>query len=518
MNAWQSVVRGGPEPPAFMGAELDPYPFISAFGLLWRMSRLAHLLPAELTAIGLYNRRSLDILSVFGRPSTPRTRLLCALQLGSSRVSDYWCLDAWSPIRTQRAFETQDMPLKRCPSCSLHGYHCTLFQLPSVRRCPWHDEELCTRCPQCGAVCWSRFDEDANLGRCACGHDPFDTRAASTGMWSFPTDRAEAWLAQYLEWVNEQRSKCWLVVTGDRGDWSGGFSTLAKIPDSFHEYLTPDLAAVEVVEFSNEGEDPPSDEFWGWCLLGGDRLMTYVPLPSQIHEPLAAATQSVVSELPQGVRPSIALANCYGLNELSPLEQDVASRPHCFIAPHGVSSTGRTWLNLSAVDVEALRFCGRLIETCLLATRSDVSAYRCSYSASQSHALDLVSGRRHLAVALEKILLRGYREGLAVIIRRHMPVGNDAPPLVRSTPIAEVVATCEGIQSIRLVWVPRCGTPITPKCTFPASKPNVPDEGGERVGQVKRRKTERSTNRPSTPIASRGRLRKQGGSPADRRT
>lgn len=41
------------------------------------------------------------------------------------------------------------LPTKNCPTCALHCYHSTVFNLPWVTRCPIHGEALTTHCPQC---------------------------------------------------------------------------------------------------------------------------------------------------------------------------------------------------------------------------------------------------------------------------------------------------------------------------------------------------------------------------------
>lgn len=458
MSDWNSVVQPGPEPPRFIGADLEPFPFISGFGLLWRMTRLAHLMPVELSSIGMRNRPTLDILSVLARPCAHTRGLLQALGLESSRVANYWNPEVWSPLRTQRAFQRQAAPLKRCPSCSLYGYHSVFFQLPNITRCPWHDLVLSDRCNECGVKCWARFDDACRLGRCSCGYDPIDARLATTEMWSFPTAEAESWICRYLNWADGQRTRRWLVAP-DNVDWSEGFARLAPVPpalqrsSSSDDTALPAEQATDVLELAGEGDEPPERAFWGWCLLAGDRPLTYAPLPESLHPKLCDATRSVVTGLPSDCPTPFDLAIAHGLEERVSFEENINARPDCFFAPHGVTVGGSTWLYLSAVDMSAIVFCGQLISTCLTASERSVEVAQCSQQAAESLAIDKMKGRRHLASSLEAVLLQGYRQGLGTIARRLLGTRVPTAPCVRFAPTAEIVGGPDGIEAIRLAWV-----------------------------------------------------------------
>lgn len=460
MSGWRAAIRKAPDPPLFIGADLEPFPFISGFGLLWRMTRLALLMPVELSALEIRNRKSIDVLQVLGRPSSHRNGLLRALQLESTRVAAYWDPSIWNPLRFIERSAQVGVPLRRCAVCSRYGYHCMLFQSPSISRCPWHDEELSENCNDCGTVCRGAFDDECRLGRCLCGVDPLDIRMATTEMWSFPTDVADAWICDYLQWAEGQRRRRWLVVpTGV--DWRAGMATLAPLPANdnpaiAHSVSESDASQPEaqVAELVGEGEDPPARSFWGWCLLSGTRPLTYAPLPGSLHSKLCDATRSAVADLPEGCPTPFDLVISNGLEERLSVEDNVNRKPNCFFAPHGLTAGSETWLNLSAVDMRSVVFCGQLVSVALIATDAAVEALHCSPQAAESRAIDELEGRRHLAGALEMVLIQGYRQGLGMVVRRLLGGRFKGAPPERLTPVAEIVAGASRIESIRLTWVP----------------------------------------------------------------
>lgn len=460
MSGWRAAIRKAPDPPLFIGADLEPFPFISGFGLLWRMTRLAHLMPVELTALEIRNRKSIDVLQVLGRSSSHRNGLVRALQLESTRVASYWDPLIWSPLRMIDRSAQVGEPLRRCAVCSRYGYHSMLFQSPAISRCPWHDVELSENCNVCGAVSRGAFDDECRLGRCPCGVDPLDIRMATTEMWSFPTDVADAWICDYLQWAEGQRRRRWLVAP-TRVEWRAGMAALAPFQANGNPAIAGSVSGSDspqletrVTEFVGEGEDPPARSFWGWCLLSGTRPLTYAPLPGSLHSRLCDATRSAVADLPEGCPTPFDLVISNGLEERLSVEDNVKRKPDCFFAPHGLTGGSETWLNLSAVDMRSVVFCGQLISVALIATEAAVEALHCSPQAAESRALDELEGRRHLASALEKVLIQGYRQGLGMVVRRLLGGRIKGALPERLTPVAEIVAAPSRIESIRLTWVP----------------------------------------------------------------
>lgn len=466
--AWRDVIQGGPALPALLGAELEPYPYISGYGLLRRMTQLGRLMGVELTALGIRNRVTSDALTATQRPGAPKAGLLHALGLRRTRVGDYWSPDVWSPLRTGRVLERHNLPLRDCPLCAAHGYHCALFQLPFIDHCPWHATKLHTGCPQCGRTCWARFHQDLRLGRCECGYDAFEVRTASINMWHFPAADVDAWASRYLDWAAEERKSRLLVVPAPHTDWMPGYAALARQSLELEGMLVTAKPAADLEEFSDVGEDPPEGEFWGWSLLGGERPLTFVPLPATMHAKLAQATRDAVAAFPANTPTPLELATLNGLEEGQTLEQNLVNRPDCLIAPHGLSSDQRIWLNLSAVDPTAACFCGELLDRVVsgLEVRDDGCSR--SLQAARSHALDGISGRRHVARALEAILARAYTQGLETILRSMMACGKVSKCQRWSLPTAEIVIANDVIRSVRVCWTPTRPPPSRRTVDIPA--------------------------------------------------
>lgn len=461
--------------PAMLGAELEPYPYISGYGLLRRMTQLGRLLGVELTALGFRNRVTADALTATQRPGVPRDGLIKALGLRTTRVGDYWSPEVWSPLRTGRVLERHNFPLRDCLLCAAHGYHCALFQLPFIEHCPWHATKLYSECPKCGRTCRARFHPDLRLGRCECGYDAFEVRTATIDMWHFPTEEVDAWASRYLDWSAEERNSRLLVVPGHHTDWIPGYAALACQSLELDSMLATITPTAELEEFSGAGEDSPEGEFWGWSLLGGERPLTFVPLPATMHAKLAQATRDAVAAFPADAPTPLQLANLNGLEEGLTLERNLVNRPECLIAPHGFSSDRRTWLNLSAVDPTAAYFCGELLDAVIFGLDMQIDGYSRSGQAARSIALDGVSGRRHVARALEAILARAYSQGLEAVFRSMM-VGWKAPEQQRwFLPTAEIVIANGVVHSIRVCWTATCPPPSkrnidTPVAVSPASK------------------------------------------------
>lgn len=502
--AWCDVIQGRPALPALLGAELEPYPYISGYGLLRRMTQLGRLMGVELTALGIRNRVTSDALTATQRPGAPKAGLLHALGLRATRVGDYWSPEVWSPLRTGRVLERHNFPLRDCPLCAAHGYHCALFQLPFIDHCPWHATKLHTGCPQCGRTCWARFHPDLRLGRCDCGYNAFDVRTASIDMWHFPAAEVDAWASRYLYWAAEERKSRLLVVPAPYSNWMPGYAALARQSLELKAMLETAKPTAELEEFSDAGEDPPEGEFWGWSLLGGERPLTFVPLPATMHAKLAQATQDAIAAFPADTPTPLELANMNGLEEGQTLKQNLANRPECLIAPHGLSSDKSTWLNLSAVDPTAACFCGELLDRVIsgLEVRNDGCSR--SLQAARSHALDGIAGRRHVARALEAILARAYTQGLETVLRSIVAAGKSSKCQRWSLPTAEIVIENDVIRSVRVCWtatrppsarrIVDTSAPISPATktktgsTPSATRPRTRNRPARRAGKMRQKK------------------------------
>lgn len=447
--AWGDCLKGAHEA-APVGAEIAPYPYISGLGLLTRMTRLGALTGPEITALGFRNRASIDVQFATQELRAPARSLLTAAGLAATCVAEFWPMECWSPARLGRLLNSR-RPVRHCLECAAHGYHATLFQLPSVYRCPWHQAPLMDHCPSCRRTFWSRFDRLGKLGRCECGFDLFRPSVASVDMWEFPTEAADEWSTQYLGWAGTERENRCIAADKDAPWVTAGVAVLAQPPEQLQPAPVVKGTVVEV--FAGKGDDPSPGFFWGWLLVGGERPLTYAPLPNELHPQLATATRHAVDAFSASASTPLELVTLQGFDRDRTLRENVANRPECFVAPHGLSVEGTTWLNLSAVDRSAIQGCRAALEGAATCLAFDLPAVDRSVQAAKSAALDAVPGRRHLANALAAIVLRGYRQGLEAILRTLMGLGAPPASTYWVSPVVELNRQDGGLAAVRICWV-----------------------------------------------------------------
>lgn len=446
---WAEIIQARPALPSALGADVEPYPYLSGFGLVHRVTRLATPLPSQVTStLGFRNRQVTDVLLATQTPTQARSTLLRRLHLQDTGMAVYWNPQRWSPVQTVDLFGRRPRPLRQCPQCAAHGYHCAPFQLPSITHCPWHRQPLEHTCPHCDVPYHARFDDEARLGVCACGHDPFDPVVASVHMWDFPTDKAQAWLEDYLAWAQRRRASRWICVPANCTEWDRGFAALATPP----RRLQPtDVAPLETIEIlSGPGADPAPRHFWGWSCWGGERPLTLAPLPATMYPLLCEATKTVVEALPPESRTPFELVDANALEASATLRENVFLRPDCFIKPRDQSGSAM-WLNLSTVDAHIAAFCGHVLDQATAHLGAPGGSALASYSlqAARSTAMDQIQGRGRLAHALAKILTRAYAHGL----HAHLGVKLDASIPLAAWPILEMVGGSGRLRAVRLCWI-----------------------------------------------------------------
>lgn len=444
---WSDIIQARPAIPAALGADLEPFPYLSGFGLLHRVTRLAAPLPSQVGLLGFRNRNVADVLLTTQTPSKPRDTLLSMLGLQATHMAKYWTPETWSPLQVQDLFLRQPRPLRQCPECARYGYHCTLFQLPSITHCPWHRVPLASHCLQCGQLTHARFNQKALLGMCSCGHDLFDPVEASVHMWEFPGARAEVWIENYLRWAAKRRYSRWFCAPRTCPDWDGGFAALAAPPAALQAPSKSQSWAIDI--FSGPGVDPPPRQFWGWSFWGGERPLTLAPLPATMYPRLCEATRVVVDALPEGTRTPFDIADTANLHADTTLRENVLLRPDCFISPRGAGG-GATWLNLSTVEAGLAAFCGQAIDQATTLLIEGRSFHDRSLQVQRSHAVDQLHGRRHLSDALESLLTRAYTQGLGATLRTKL--GRSHPESKRESPSLELIGSKGKLRAIRMCW------------------------------------------------------------------
>ncbi|WP_154656478.1 hypothetical protein [Novilysobacter defluvii] len=463
--SWQTILGNRSCECDLPGAELEPFPYLSGYGLVLRVTRLTSIEPRQIfSTLGIRMHQTLDVLTVTRRETASRARLETALDLQGTPLLHFWSEEAWSPLRTQRVFTRQEYPVRNCPLCARFGYHCMLFQLPSIDHCPWHGCSLSAKCTKCRQPTYGRFDAGGYLGRCECGHDSMDDRA-SVRMWDFPTDTANAWLTSYLTWANTERESRHLVVPMGVpcGEWDAGFAALAQPPRQMMNRRSK--IDIEVQVFEDDDAEPPERAFWGWCLLGtGSRPVTYTSLPRTVLKPLTDTTRvTVASLLPQDASDAVSGAAIPGL---------ASDRTDFFLEPYCEGMEGSIWLNLAAVDSRILQICGSLVDV-VASHIADISSSESdrSWQAKQSAAIDTISGRTRLGAALEALLIRGYAQGLEAVLRRLLSQPWPANHKW-SRPVIEVSGGAGQLRAIRVAWQSSDPPRVRPLPTAP--EPQTP--------------------------------------------
>jgi hypothetical protein len=468
MISWASMVATREPRPELLGLELEAFPYISAYGALLRVSRTMDLEPHEwYRVLGL--KRSATPLDDLRPDRMSRGRFEEAIGVRQTQIPAYWEPEPWSPLRADGLLNQLSRQIRVCEKCAAYGYHTTLFQLPSITLCPWHGSPLSERCIGCKKPKVIQLDDEGRLATCDCGLDLFEVNAATVRMRTFPTELAERWLGSYLEWAAEQRKERWFVGSDRSAHWRAGFGQLAQPPpllSAVSGWTVDQDTRVRQVELT-PGPDPEAQIFWGWGALADDRPLTFVPLPPGTQSRLIDVTRRVVGGFPADTRTPLQLVANNGFDEQATLLQNAAQRPACFIALHGEAGDGSSWLRMSAVDLQSLQLCGKLLDCVLDACGAEPDDGDFSKQTARTQRLSQVPGRRHLAQALDEVLLQGYEQGLDALIRAAL---GQPPPDEWWQPVAEAVIGPEGLRRVVLCWI----RSTAPRPAMEASPPPSP--------------------------------------------
>jgi len=480
--SWSHDIEGQPAVPRVIGADLSPYPYISGFGLAQRIATFALLSGGELARLGLKNRTGLDVLLATQRHGKARSTFLCALGLDMTNVAAYWSPDAWSPMDCPGLFSRHVRPLRQCWECAQYGYHCALFQLPSIHHCPWHRVPLECTCPRCGRIQFARFTDDDRLGVCGCGFSVLDPRTALAEMHSFPARQCASWVDEYLDWARHQRSRRFLYVPESNQQWDEAFSALEATAAPLQLVKSVDQQSPAPLCFGGQGADPEPDSLWGWSHLGGSQSFRLAPLPRFVFDVLREITEKVIAE--SELDDTIVTYGDGSSAVTRPRDQS------CMIAPYGIASSGHTWLNLAIVDKEVTFACGAALA--LTAQRlTGPSDPLLSPQAAIGVPLGGLQGRRHLVDAMLACLCRGYTQGLIAMLRHARPGAQTSAPPALEVPVIEIHAHAGVIEQVRVAWAP---SPSARR--IPSSSARTPHKHAKaRVSTKRKKRAARSTRK-----------------------
>jgi hypothetical protein len=171
-------------PSSLIGGDLKGMAGLSAFGRIYRLSRLNSLSPWQ----------AIDVLGV------PKTVLYHLRNHGLFIWPDG---AAWDDLpMDQRPLACPavedfllcqpcedfdiDERIRGCAACLRSGFHSLLHQLPWIEACPWHQDPLIRNC-RCGRLLNKGLGLASRpLLMCVCGHDHFDRLEALRSLATWP--------------------------------------------------------------------------------------------------------------------------------------------------------------------------------------------------------------------------------------------------------------------------------------------------------------------------------------------
>jgi hypothetical protein len=186
-----------------VGEDLSQLPGVSALGALFRTARLSCFEKHEFS--GVYGLRLLareDPSHVLAFSSARKNTLARALGICTNERA-LWDLKPWLPFSGTLDWNVVPWSARLCPICARVGYHSLLFQLPWIKRCPWHRVALIRHCRRCGQT-MSAAMSAMTIGECACKLDLF--KGIEACRYNPPHMRGAAtWIERYLEWADQNR-------------------------------------------------------------------------------------------------------------------------------------------------------------------------------------------------------------------------------------------------------------------------------------------------------------------------
>ena len=425
MNSWTAHLAPRIPKPGLLGAELEPFPFISGFGIAWRVCRLSCLENKELfTALGLRKSADLNLLQACHRMGATRTRFVEHCGLSHTAVPHYWDIQTWSPLDLHGYWSMNDLPLRHCQECARFGYHCMLFQLPSITQCPWHRSPLRSTCRRCERP-YSPYLSDNELGQCVCGLDLFNVNQATTSMWKFPHYAADTLLREYLTWAEDEQARRHFVAPPDDRGGTLGFAQLAA-PPMYWNGSRKQNDVTNRKRCQNDSDDPLYRAFGIWAMWADRQSPPLCGLPFHTYRRMKSvlATASKSSDM--------------GAQFIEPLISTDA---------HGA------WLSISSIDPKAVHACSSLFHAAS-EQLGEPERYKetCRRMDRRADALNGLKGRWRLDKALTDIVTRGLVQGLDAFFHHEFKLPRRLSRWL--SPVIEIEGERGCLRDIQICWVP----------------------------------------------------------------
>lgn len=438
-----------PNSPGFVHAQLDRQIGISGFGTLLHLSRLNYFhRPDFFAAFGLRFQKRDDLSKLLTFSPKRMISLAAAVRLPND-VTDKWAVDAWQPFTEKGLWEHVPWTLRACASCLRFGYHSTLFQMPWIEKCPWHQEPLITHCRRCERVLLAGFAEGKDLLQCVCGVDYVNDRAILKTDTAHAPQR-HAFLNDYWRWSRQGKETALLIVPEEHD--ACGMKTLSSLiqpPDAsprWKKVFTGSQDGTTHVErYSRRPQDALSDGDYqdsvrcAHSVWPGDAGLANVP--AQCVEPLQTIVQQIAEKLPSDAlthreRQSFQLADSHEKN------LPTVSRKAFLFAPIQVASQGN-YLDMHVLHQTAYRVIANIAWQFLINDPARLSSS--------------VGSHRLIMKALFRTLYRSYSDGLTHIFGRQIPALYDHPRVKSGPrlPWVLVQRDTSGVTHTAIAWSPR---------------------------------------------------------------
>lgn len=155
-----------------LGQHWENYAGTSAFGVLWRLSRLNDLPLGHLKRmLDLHLQASDNVFDRLTRSPAHWDKLANASAAVATLDKAAWNFKSWLPLHGAIPIDSCTAYLRICSICARSCYHTLLFQVPGINQCPWHGVRLTDRCPRCKRNLTNQLRTPAVIGLCGCGYD-----------------------------------------------------------------------------------------------------------------------------------------------------------------------------------------------------------------------------------------------------------------------------------------------------------------------------------------------------------
>lgn len=434
--------------PRPLGEDWRCYVGSSAFGVVWRAARLNCLHRSDLrTVLGVTLRSADDVFRRMTRSEAQQAALSRTYPIGDFPGRLYWRLEDWWPFGGSIPWESIPWRVRLCPACARSCYHSLLFQMPGVKRCPWHRVELVERCPRCERPLLVGFREGLPLGLCPCGHDLVNHVATVEGEVDLVEEK-HASVRSYREWASKNRQSDWLISPEqpDADAWSAlhGFTrhTISELLSGQRQIRSTEHPARSFIEAISLRR----------CFKKGRPKLS----PNSGLESFKPAMAS----LPIGWMPPLSAVGSQLLGMLSEATRARASREGDLKKTIGrlpaYPCGNHVFLHTECFDRAVLRSLARLSAGLSPAAARPIFAAQPFSLWVSGHPL----GTRLVERTIQRMVLRGYADGARVVLGREAPELYAKPRTRPATRFPWVVLRLpEGVlPSAQIAWTLQPGT------------------------------------------------------------